>query len=173
MGGMRTALPRLLAPAIVAGTWILACTGESTGTGGASATGTGGAGGVECLSPIDCRGAANECRRRSCVKGRCGLVDEPEGTPTPSQIAGDCRRSVCDGEGNAVLVEDDTNVPGDHAQCIVGACDGGTPSSTPTAPGAACTMNGGTVCDGAGNCLQCLEPAQCDGGPCVDNQCAM
>ena len=171
---MRTALPEILALALLAGAWVLACAGETTGAGGggASTTGTGDAGRVECVSPNDCREWASECRRRSCVAGRCGVEDEPEGTPTTYQVAGDCKRSVCDGMGNAVLVVDDTNVPGDHAQCIVGTCAAGTPSATPSMPGTACTTNGGAVCDGMGDCVECIEATGCDGGPCVDNQCA-
>jgi hypothetical protein len=164
---MTTALRRTLALALLGGSWALACANETGG-----GTGGGAAAHVECVGPNDCRLAATACRRRSCTAGRCGLEDVPAGTPTAEQVAGDCKRSVCDGKGNAVLVEDDTDVPGHHAQCIVGTCDGGTPATTPSMPGTACTTDGGKVCDGVGDCIECIEAAECDGGPCVDNRCA-
>jgi hypothetical protein len=170
---MRTPLPEHLALALLAGAWVLACAGETTGggTGGARTTGTGDAGRVACVSLNDCREAASECRRRTCTAGRCGIEEVPEGTPTTDQTAGDCMRSVCDGMGNAVLVVDDTDVPGDHAECVAGTCTAGKPSSTPSMPGTACAMNGGAVCDGMGDCVACIEATGCDGGPCVDNRC--
>jgi hypothetical protein len=171
---MRTAFFRAIALPLLAASVLFACAGETGGGGGAGgkpgAT-TSGAGGVECVTANDCRLEADECRRRACTAGRCGIEDEPQGTPTTYQVAGDCKRSVCDGKGNTVLVDDDADVPGDHAECIVGTCAHGMPDTTASAAGTACTMNSGNVCDGAGACVECLEAAQCMGGPCVDNHC--
>lgn len=67
-------------------------------------------------------------------------------------------------------VADNTNVPVDGNDCTADVCTGGVPSNPPLAVGSACTQNGGSECDGAGDCVQCVTPAECPG---QDTACAV
>ena len=149
-----------------------AATGGSGGaaTGGSAATG-GTAPGIECLTAIGCPGAESDCVEATCVAGRCGTTPAAEGTPTSTQIAGDCVRSVCDGQGGEKIVPDDLDVAIDGNACTDDVCSAGAPSKPPSAAGAACAESGGAVCDGAGHCVACVTAAQCTGGVCVNNAC--
>jgi hypothetical protein len=86
----------------------------------------------------------------------------------------DCFAMVCDGAGQPSRVVDVGNVPAAPSQCQFSACDGsGKVLTTNQSPGATCSEMGGTLCDGAGNCVACLtnadcaEPQNCVAGTCV------
>jgi hypothetical protein len=88
------------------------------------------------------------------------------GTPVGAQVAGDCRRTQCDGAGHVVVdAVDDTDVPVDGAQCTADVCTGGVPSNPPLAAGAACSQSGGNVCDGGGLCVDCNTVGLCPTAP--------
>ena len=74
---------------------------DDSDTGAASSNGHGGGGHVsECVTASDCPAAPfPTCREVTCVDHRCLTTDAPAGTPTTSQIAGDCQQIECDGSG--------------------------------------------------------------------------
>jgi hypothetical protein len=81
---------------------------------------------------------------------------------TPGQIAGDCRKWQCDGAGNVVGADDDADVPlSDGSGCSSESCAGGIPLHPPLAAGTTCSQGGGTVCDGVGACVQCVQASDC------------
>ena len=117
--------------------------------------------------------------------GYCAFTSEPENTPYPSQTAGDCRQTVCDGTGGTKDSPDDTDVPDQTpGDCRKSVCNGGavnqladdtdlpvsadgtpneceTPScsagSPSSPPKAAGTLcsTGGRYCNGGGTCVYC------------------
>jgi hypothetical protein len=137
--------------------------GEDCG-GGKICSGTGAC--VECLSAASCPGTDSECQTRTCVKGTCGIAYAPQATPLKSQVAGDCKLSVCDGAGAVVVVDNALDVPNDNLSCTSDVCSGGTPANPPLPAGQSCGASG--VCDGSGVCVGCLAPSDCPG---VDDAC--
>jgi hypothetical protein len=79
--------------------------------------------------------------------------------PTP----GDCHTNQCDGSGNVVAnAVDNADVPADDGnQCTAEVCKAGAPAHPARSAGAACTQSGGSQCNGAGACVQCLAAADC------------
>ncbi|MFT3766966.1 MAG: hypothetical protein QM820_15825 [Minicystis sp.] len=142
------------------GATTTATTGGAPGTGGAAAA---------CLLPIECPGIDTECRVRTCVAGACGIEDTAEGTPTASQVKGDCKKRVCDGAGSTKLVNDDSDVLDDGNGCTSNVCVSGVPRHPMIDAGTSCGE--GKVCDGMGSCVGCTAAAQCGGQACVNNTC--
>jgi hypothetical protein len=87
------------------------------------------------------------------------------GTRTATQIAGDCLVNQCDGNGQVVSVNDDTDLPVDGKQCTSDVCTSGVASNPALPAGTPCTDNGGTGCDGAGACVVggCSSASSCPG----------
>jgi len=123
---------------------------------------------VGCLTGADCPGTDNECRTRVCTQNICGFTYRGAGTPTATQTTGDCKVSTCDGNGNVVPANADTDLPSDGNPCTADQCASGTPSFAPLATGASC--GGANICDGAGHCVQCVTAANCPG---QDTDCQM
>jgi hypothetical protein len=122
-----------------------------------------------CTGPSDCPGTENECQSRSCTGSLCGFIYTAAGTPVMAQTAGDCKKSVCNGMGAVSLILDPTDAPASTNPCVSTGCSMGSPTQSNTAQGAACTTDPGTtVCDGDGNCVQCLQPSTCPG---QDTEC--
>src|SRR5262245_34542354 len=87
----------------------------TSGTGGSGGIdGAGGAGGASCTDPqVQCPDPMNECVVATCVAGACGTMPVVADTPTVTgQLAGDCQKQVCDGSGDAKVVDDAAD-PGD------------------------------------------------------------
>ncbi len=123
---------------------------------------------VGCLAPADCMGTDSECGARTCTAGVCGVRFVDAGIPVATQSAGDCKRTVCDGTGATAVVNDDGDTPDDGVQCTSDLCTAGVPSNPPKPASTACTQDGGTVCNSAGACVECLTPATCPG---VESEC--
>ncbi|MFT3774686.1 MAG: hypothetical protein QM820_55755 [Minicystis sp.] len=145
--------------------------GSSGGAGGATVSTSGSGGGVECYFPFDCPGTETDCTRKTCVDHHCGAGPVAADTPTSNQIAGDCKREVCDGSGGTKLIDDDTDVLVDENPCTVDKCVAGAPQNPPASASEPCAIDGGTVCDGTGKCVACVTALQCAGGACVNNTC--
>jgi hypothetical protein len=122
----------------------------------------------ECVSPGDCDDG-NVCTDQDCILGACiytpndGAVCDVGGLPGLCK-AGDCI-GLCDDQ-------DCTST----SQCVQdGTCDDQSGDCVPGDNQPAdtdCTENGGSVCDGSGNCVECNDDAQCSGGEvCTDNVC--
>jgi hypothetical protein len=130
---------------------------------------------VGCNVASDCPGGPDtECHTRVCnAGGICGVVLATDGTAAASQTTGDCHKNVCSG-GNIVPVVDNTDVFVDGNQCTQDLCSNGAVSNPPVVSGASCAQSGGSLCDSAGTCVQCLSDANCDNThdtACNKNRC--
>jgi hypothetical protein len=124
---------------------------------------------VGCLSPSMCPGTDTECRVRTCTAGGCGFTNTPAGTLTTAQVAGDCQRNQCDGNGNTVSVAVNSDVPVDDGnQCTSESCNMGAPVHPVVPVNTMCNQNGGTLCSAAGTCGGCNTASQCPG---MDTAC--
>jgi hypothetical protein len=88
------------------------------------------------------------------VVGACGFSFVGAGTPTSTQVPGDCHTNECDGAGHIASVVDATDVPASTNTCAPGVCNNGTPATADAAQGTACAQDGGVLCDGQGTCTQ-------------------
>lgn len=60
----------------------------------------------------------------------------------------------------------------DGMQCTLNNCIAGVCITGEVDIGESCDQDGGTVCDGDGNCVECSDDEGCDSGEiCVDNEC--
>ena len=123
-----------------------------------------------CTSSLDCPNTGSPCVLRVCAGGFCDtkLVDQGTAVGLPD---GDCKGLVCDGEGDADEVVDDTDLPPNTSGCVANGCDSGNPTVTKLT-GNTCDETGGKVClDGA--CVACSTPRDCVQGVCTpEGQCA-
>jgi hypothetical protein len=145
----------------------------SASTGGTTSTASTGTGQVvgECVEVGDCPDALDpECQQVACVDAACLVTDEASGHESQSQVAGDCKMFVCDGAGQMVEVPafdpDD-----DGKQCTVDTCTDGAPVRTLQPAGHPCNDGEGSVCDGAGECVECLAAGDCPGEICQQSHC--
>jgi len=106
---------------------------------------------VECIDASDCA-TSSACQVATCDAGVCSVSDAPAGL-APTQIAGDCQEIECDGLGHDAALVLDTDLPLDNLECTTDLCDAGVASNSPLQWGTICTQDGGTTCDGAGNCI--------------------
>jgi hypothetical protein len=120
-----------------------------------------------CASPADCAGIDDDCQSRTCIDGICGVAYAGYGIPVSDQIPGDCQRKECDGSGGITSAPDDDDVPAVANDCMYGICAGGVPDTGNWEAGRPCESNGGSVCDGNGQCLVCIpgETQSCYSGP--------
>jgi len=140
---------------------------QTSGAGGAG--GTGGMGG--CNTGDDCPGTDTACQTRTCTNGTCGVEYVPAGVAAQTQTVGDCKRELCDGQGNVSTEDDDTDILDDQNACTADACTAGSPTNTPVPIGTACSQGTGTMCDDKGVCVECLAPTDCASGVCEQNKC--
>lgn len=167
---------------------VLACSAEphfeaKGGTGGASASaGSGGSGGSAtaaggsgpvhpCSTPSDCPGAENACAHRTCVDGVCGEAFVDANTIMGPQPYGDCKLTVCDGQGKLADVPFAEDVPDDANPCTADACGPNGPTHTPAGPGTTCGKDQALSC-ASGQCNGCTSDADCgDAGSCASFTC--
>ncbi|MBK8259506.1 MAG: lamin tail domain-containing protein [Polyangiaceae bacterium] len=108
---------------------------------------------VQCNAATQCPGTDTECQTRTCAGNTCGFNFTAAGTPVASQTTGDCKRNECNGSGAIVANNFDSDVPADGNQCTGDVCTSGVPSNPNLMAGTTCNQNGGTNCDGAGQCV--------------------
>jgi hypothetical protein len=147
-----------------------ASTGGMGGTGGTSSASSSSTGGQPgCSSIAQCPSPPNACVQATCTAGVCGTMDLPQ-MVLMKHSPPDCKDSACDGNGMVVNTIDETNVPVSSNPCLLGTCDGsGTPGTTAAPSGTTCTnATNGKVCDGAGDCVQCVTSADCATGASCD-----
>ena len=128
---------------------------------------------VGCLVDADCPGVAGVCGWPVCTDGACGWTNLAEGTALPDDGTGDCRIPSCNGQGVEVWVTSTTDIPPDDLNpCTVEGCSPeGALLADPAPIGASCAYNGGALCDGAGNCVECVQNADCAAGVCTNHVC--
>jgi hypothetical protein len=101
-------------------------------------------------------------------------------------VPGDCHDAICDGLGGvASRPLDENDVPVLEDPCLAGTCDkAGIAGVANLAVGTPCRLGGGgKLCDGSGNCVECLKQGDCAAGlyceknhscgttPCTDVAC--
>src|SRR5262249_34238007 len=118
--------------------------------------------------PTDCMGQDTECQQRKCDATVCSTTKTAAGIELTVQTAGDCKIAQCNGVGGIQNAIDDTDLPVDGKQCTFDLCTNGMPSNPPLPPGEPCSEGTSPYCDGSGNCVACLGPADCTG---VDTEC--
>jgi hypothetical protein len=82
-------------------------------------------------------------------------------------VPADCHATiVCAGQDAATRVVDQNNVPVPSSPCLVGTCNkAGEPGTAPGPAGTPCSSpTGERLCDGLGNCVQCLQSSDCAPG---------
>lgn len=121
-----------------------------------------------CVTAATCPGSDTECQTRTCAGSVCGFSFTASGTAVAMQTAGDCKKNACNGAGAIFSATDNVDLPVDANQCTTDICTNGAPSHPPTVAGSACSQNGGTLCNGASVCVQCLVASNCSG---VDTDC--
>jgi hypothetical protein len=123
----------------------------------------------ECFLGTDCPGSDTQCSQRTCVMNECGVQNAPPGTQLMTQMPGDCQTAICDGMGNVSSQVNGMDPPADDGNdCTGETCAMGFPAHPAHAVNTPCSSNGGTVCNGAGTCVQCNAALQCPG---MDTDC--
>lgn len=133
-------------------------------------------GGQRCVTTEEC-GTAGPCELVNCTFGRCRRTLAPAGASAGAQTPGDCKRLVCDANGNVSSENDDTDVRNDGNACTVDTCSAGSPVATPTDAGTPCGTGGAMQCNAAGQCVgcsmssDCFAATECRTPTCVNNVC--
>ncbi|PKN32030.1 MAG: hypothetical protein CVU63_20875, partial [Deltaproteobacteria bacterium HGW-Deltaproteobacteria-20] len=126
---------------------------------------------VGCNVPADCDGTDTFCATRTCANDTCGFNYTAVGTDLPQQTPGDCRVAECNGNGGTQSTVDDTDILDDGTLCTVNTCTNGTAGVSNAVLRATCSDSGGTLCDGNGNCVECIDGTDCTSGVCTSNEC--
>jgi plastocyanin len=131
------------------------------------------AGGTTCTDASMCPAAA-ECTHAVCntTSNCCEAANDTNGATAATQTDGDCKTAVCDGNGGTTTVNDNSDLPADANDCSVGACNAGNAAQNPKMLGTTCASSGGSVCDGAGNCVACNTDADCAGNTSGNTTCS-
>jgi hypothetical protein len=135
--------------------------GTGPGGSGPGGSGPGGGGSTACDAPSDCPGSDNECGTRTCEGGVCGVDAEAAGTPTPTQIPGDCQRNVCDGTGSVMVESFASDVDDDQNPCTEDLCFEGAPDHQPLPEFTECSPT--ELCTADAQCVDCIDDIDCDG----------
>ena len=114
---------------------------------------------VACISPSTCPGTDADCHHRTCINGACGVANNAAGMAITSQMTGDCKVVQCDGSGQTMTVNDDTDLPVDGNACTGDVCTNGTKSNPALSTGTVCGTN--LMCNGQGACVGCVTAANC------------
>ncbi|NUP06694.1 MAG: hypothetical protein HOW73_11625 [Polyangiaceae bacterium] len=128
--------------------------------------------GLFCDTPSDCPATGNVCFVRACTSDhKCEVRELEPGFVPPDPTPGDCLHTICV-DSQPVNEAEPNDVPSDGSVCTVESCTAeGAPQQGFANAGEVCP-DGGGVCDGAGTCVQCVGPEQCDADQeCVDHQC--
>jgi len=102
------------------------------------------------------------CLEHVCEMGVDLEIPVAAGTAISNQVAGDCRKWVCDGTGNEIEVDDNSDVNIDDLECTLDVCSGGNPTNPNAPKDSPCGAN--LACDGNGHCIGCVDATQCSGG---------
>lgn len=135
--------------------------GEGSG-GGASGGGSAGGASGSCQSVTDCGSPPSRCVALTCEQGQCVSAPRQAGPlASNEQVAGDCRKLRCDGNGNEGSKPELDDVPDDGNPCTEDLCDAsGNPVNEPLPASTPCG-NPGMSCDGNGTCQGCVENVDC------------
>lgn len=147
-------------------------TGVDTSGGDDTATG--------CTNDDECPLPMNPCMAAMCHDNACMEMPIGEGLEAREQTDGDCKIVRCDGAGSASPHNDDEDVPDDGLDCTMEECQNGEAAFPDAQPGTVCDDGDGELCDGSGNCVECLATGDCGGQDsecswrtCTDGVCGM
>ncbi|MEZ4302855.1 MAG: SBBP repeat-containing protein [Polyangiaceae bacterium] len=147
-------------------------TAGTAGQGGIPTGGQGGTGGASCADPAtDCPPPSGPCVQAGCVAGSCVESPLPAGSPLLDSAPGDCQSPVCDGAGAESLLPEPLDLPDDGKECTADSCDGPTPLFTPEPPKTPCA-GGAMLCNSEGDCVECVDGADCPSAVCLAFSCA-
>jgi hypothetical protein len=174
--GVRAGLALVLGIALGLGCNAISGLGDfSVPPGGSgSPAGTGGGGGGPpggCDADSDCPAGVDLCAAPACESGNCTARAIEAGEPSWQQTKGDCRVVVCDASGQTESQSDEDDLPDDGQDCTLDLCTSGVPSNPPEDAGTACAQTGGAVCNGMGECVECVDDGDCTDGTCDAEQC--
>lgn len=126
---------------------------------------------VGCTLNVHC-GMPTECSAPQCTNMICIDNFTADGTPVMTQTANDCQVAQCDGAGGIKQVADNLDLPLDDGNsCTEQACMNGTAVFPASSVGLPCNQNGGKVCDGNSNCVECNLASDCASGLCSMSVC--
>ncbi len=114
---------------------------------------------------------ATVCTADTCVNGLPTLTPVASGTMVGDPMAGDCKATVCDGNGGTMSVANDADTASDATVCTVDTCVNGLPTFTPVASGTMCSEGNGSVCNAAGACKLANGAVCAMGSECATNSC--
>jgi hypothetical protein len=123
-----------------------------------------------CTSNLECN-VGDVCDASFCSSDGVCVIQYVGSGPSVNEVAGDCVRHSCVFDSpNEIVTPDETDVPVSEDPCLVGVCIDGAPSFGPAPGNPPCP---GGICDGLGNCVECLSRKDCDQATnvCVDNTC--
>jgi hypothetical protein len=91
----------------------------------------------------------------------CTGIPDYEPAPAELQTPFDCMVVICAGGQLTDFDDSDDPPPDNPTDCVHPYCDEGTLVFTPALAGEECSASGGTVCDGAGACVECIVAESC------------
>jgi hypothetical protein len=150
-------LGRILLALGFAAAMLVGCFGEATITGQKSnVTAI-----AECIEDSDCPPAEDACGAPECSGQQCHLSPLPAGTPSSTQIAGDCLIAVCDGQGHTTKQSDGSDVVDDGNPCTLEGCSNEGPVAAEAPMGSVCGFK--ACCDPRGACTSgsCTSHEEC------------
>lgn len=129
---------------------------------------------AECLGPDDCPNTAGACAYPICDNGVCSLGFESNGLSINTNSPNDCVKHTCDGAGNVLTSNDDSEIPTDDAnECTKDYCSQGTAVYEPVPAGSPCVQPLATMCNGLGDCVACVADSDCGPpAPCFTPRCS-
>lgn len=153
-------------------------TASASGAGGAGGSGSGGLGGgggsggagdPVCTVAADCAIMAAPCEKVICNNGSCEVAPLPAGSPTSSQLYGDCHLLLCTASGAIAAQPDVIDTYDDGRECTVDYCSNDTPGHDLSFIGAPCQQG---YCNAEGDCVSCVADVQCPAGKkCASGLC--
>jgi hypothetical protein len=105
----------------------------------------------------------------ACATGSTDFESEPTDDATSSSSAGGTTGSG--GAGGAMGCQAPSDCPGEDTNCRSRTCDAGECGETFAPAGATCAINDGVMCDGMGQCVECVEEDDCTSGVCNAGTC--
>src|SRR5579862_4079385 len=127
-----------------------------------------GVGGTACAMAATCPAQTSPCVTNTCAAGCCGTANAAQGT-----FCSDNGGHVCDGNGHCAACVQPSDCPAQSTACLTDTCTANICGTANAPQGTSCTDNGGTRCDGAGQCVQCGVAGDCPatGTVCLTNTC--
>ncbi len=106
----------------------------------------------------------------TCQTGSCFIlcndnnvsVQCDDDDPCTTDTCGECTGTQCLGQGRCTHGPADGEGPDDFDDCTVDLCQAGEPVHDPAPAGTTCS-SGGNVCNGSGQCVDCMIDDDCEG----------